>query len=177
MDDILSRVNSEHDFFKKILEKIPGFKGYVEREDRRAADKLLRETIADQFESLWGRISELQREAIKNGDIEAVDDLESAALKIRQFVDRVRTASYGYAGFFDAVKVNTEELDEIYKYDSQMVALQGEVSSAIDNIEASAGTDGLPAAVRNLVALAQKCVDTFDQRKNVIVNMSSGNAE
>ncbi len=177
MDDMLGRVTSEHDFFKKILEKIPGFKGYVEREDRRAADKLLRETIAGQFEALWGRISALQREAITNGDLEAVDDLESAALKIRQFVDRVRTASYGYAGFFDVVKVNTEELEEIYKYDSQMVALQGEVSNAIDNIEASYGTDGLPAAVRNLVALAQKCVDTFDQRKNVIVNMSSGSAE
>ncbi len=172
MDDILGRVTGEHDFFKKILEKIPGFKGYVEREDRRAADKLLRETIADQFEVLWGRISGLQREAISNGNLEIVDDLESAALKLRQFIDRVRTASYGYAGFFDVVKVKTEELDEIYQYDAQMVALAGEVSSAIDNIEASYGTDGLPAAIRHLAGLAQNCVDAFDQRKNVIVNMS-----
>lgn len=172
MDDILGRVTAEHDFFKKILEKIPGFKGYVEREDRRAADKLLRETIADQFEALWGRISGLQREAISNGNLEIVDDLESAALKLRQFIDRVRTASYGYAGFFDVVKVKTEELDEIYQYDAQMVALAGEVSSAIDNIEASYGTDGLPAAIRHLAGLAQNCVDAFDQRKNVIVNMS-----
>jgi hypothetical protein len=40
-----------------------------------------------------------------------VDDLEGAAIKLRQFIDRVRTASYGYAGFFDAVKVRSEELD------------------------------------------------------------------
>ena len=57
MSDILQRVTGEQDFFKKILGKIPGFVGYVEREDRRAADKLLRDTIADQYEVLWGRIS------------------------------------------------------------------------------------------------------------------------
>lgn len=173
MNDILQRVTGEHDFFKKILEKVPGFKGYVEREDRRAADKLLRESIADQFESLWGRISALQREAISNGELDKIDDLESASLKIRQFIDRVRTASYGYAGFFDVVKVNTEELDQIYQYDAQLIALGTELSNAIDNVEASFGTDGLPAAIRHLVSLSQDSVDVFDQRKNVIVNMSA----
>jgi len=172
MDDILQRVTGEHDFFKNILEKIPGFKGYVEREDRRNADKLLRETIATQFESLWGRVSELQREVISNGDIEVVDDLEAAATKLRQFIDRVKTASYGYAGFFDAIKVNSEELDQIYQYDAQMLALETELSNAIDNVESSFGTDGQPAAIRHLVTLAQNCVDAFEQRKDVIVNMA-----
>jgi hypothetical protein len=177
MNDILQRVTGEQDFFKKILAKIPGFKGYVDREDRRAADKLLRETIANQFETLWGRISELQREAISNGDLEKIDDLESASLKIRQFIDRVRTASYGYAGFFDAIKVNTEELDQIYQFDSQLLDLEAEISNALDNVEASFGTEGLPAAVRNLVTLSQNCVDAFDKRKDVIVQMAGSAAE
>ena len=177
MNDILQRVTGEHDFIKKIMEKIPGFKGYSEREDRRSADKLLRESIAGQFEALWGRVSALQREIISNGDLEYIDDLESASLKLRQFIDRVRTASYGYAGFFDAVKVNTEELDEIYKYDAGLLELETEVASAIDNVEASFGTDGLPAAIRHLVTLSQNCVDAFDQRKSVIVNMSGNTAE
>jgi len=177
MDDILQRVTGEHDFFKKILEKIPGFSGYVEREDRRNADKLLRETIAGKFEALWGRVSAIQREAISNGDLEIIDDIESASLKLRQFIDRVRTASYGYAGFFDTIKVKTEELDQIYQYDSKMLDMEDEVSRAIDNIESSFGTDGLPAAIRNLTALSQNCVDAFDQRKEVIVNMSESATE
>ena len=176
MDDILQRVTGEHDFFKNILEKIPGFKGYVEREDRRAADKLLRENIADEFERLWGRISALQREVISNGELDKIDDLESASLKLRQFIDRVRTASYGYAGFFDAVKVNTEELDQVYQYDAQLLDLAAQVSSAIDNVEASFGTDGLPAAIRHLVTLSQDSVDAFDRRDQIIVNMSADTA-
>lgn len=171
MNDILQRISSEEDFFKKILSKIPGFNGYVERSERRSADKLLRESIADKFDALWGRISSIQRQAISEGNIEMIDDLEAPALKLRQFVDRIRTASYGYAGFFDAIKVKTEELDQIYQYDYQLLAKEEEVSGAVDNLESSLGTDGLPAAVKHLTKLAQDCIDAYENRKEVIVNM------
>ena len=171
MDDILERVTGESDFIKKILGKLPGFQGYVEREDRRNADKLLRESIAERFENLWRRISSLQKEAISNGEIEKIDDLESSAIKLRQFIDRVKTASYGYAGFFDVIKVNTEELNAIYQYDLQMLELEDEISRAVDNVETSFGTDGLPAAIRHLTTLSQSCLDIFNQRKEVIVKM------
>ena len=172
MDDILQKIDSEKDFFKKILGKLPGFNGYFERRERRAADKLLRESIADKFDSLWGRISTIQKDAISNGDIELIDDLESSALKIRQFIDRIRTASYGYAGFFDAIQVRTDELDKIYQYDYQLLAMEEEVGRAIDNVESSMGTNGLAAAIRHLTQLSQDCIDAFEKRKEVILVMS-----
>ena len=171
MNDILEKVTGESDFIKKILSKLPGFRGYMEREDRRNADKLLRESIADRFENQWRRVSSLQKEAISNGEIEKIDDLESSAIKIRQFIDRIKNASYGYAGFFDVIKVNTEELNAIYQYDLQMLELDDEISRAVDNIETSFGTDGLPAAIRHLTTLSQSCLDIFNQRKEVIVKM------
>jgi hypothetical protein len=172
MNDILQRVSSEKDFFKKILEKVPGFTGYVERSERRQADKLLRESIADRFDALWGKISALQRQAISDGNIDLIDDLEAPALKIRQFVDRIRTASYGYAGFFDSIKVRTEELDEIYQYDYALLASEDEVARAIDNVESSMDTDGMPAALRHLTQLAQDCLDAFEKRREVVIHMT-----
>ncbi|NMC47490.1 MAG: hypothetical protein GYA52_11755 [Chloroflexi bacterium] len=172
MTDYYQRVTDEQDFFKKILGKIPGFSGYAERSNRRSADKLLRETIATQFESLWQRTSELQRSFISEGEIEVVDDIEAAAIKLRQFIDRIKNAAYGYAGFFDAIKVKQEELAAIYEYDLHFLDLGDEVASAIDNIQSSVGTDGLPASIRNLVSLAQSCIDTFEKRKEVILSLS-----
>jgi len=177
MNDILERVTGESDFIKKILSKLPGFRGYVEREDRRNADKLLRESIAERFETLWHQISSLQKEAISNGEIEKIDDLESSAVKLRQFIDRVKTASYGYAGFFDVIKVNVEELNAVYQYDLQMLVLEDEISRAVDNVGTSFGTDGLPAAIRHLTALSQNCLDIFNQRKEVIVKMGGSDIE
>jgi hypothetical protein len=168
MSDIFERVAGEQDFFKKILGKIPGFKGYIERGNRRMSDKLLRETIADEFETLYQRVSSLQRDLISQGEIGYIDDLEAAALKLRQFIDRVRTASYGYAGLFDAIKINEEELEQVYQYDYALLALADEVSAAIDNVETSIGTEGLDAAIRHLTSVSQQCVDAFNKRSQVM---------
>jgi hypothetical protein len=168
MSDIFERVLSEQDPIKKILAKIPGFKGYIERGDRRMSDKILREKVADEFETLYQRISGLQRDFISQGELNYVDDLEASALKLRQFIDRVRTASYGYAGLFDAIKIKQEELTQVYQYDYALLELADEVRSAIDNVEASIGTEGLEAAIRHLTSVSQQCVDAFNKRSEVM---------
>jgi hypothetical protein len=169
MSDILGRIREEQDIFGKLLGKLPGFNGYFDREQRRSADKLLRENVAGRYEELWRRISGLQRDLISQGGIAYIDDLESAAIKLRQFIDRIRTASYGYAGFFDAVKIQSEELEKIYQYDLWLLSLVDEVGRAIDNVESSLGTDGLPAAIRHLTQLSQESVEAYNKRSEVIL--------
>jgi len=83
-------------------------------------------------------------------------------------IDKIRRAAYGYSGFFDATKVNEDELARIYEYDGTMLELEDEVSRAIDNIEASLGTEGLPASIRNLVGKAQDCITVFNRRNEVM---------
>jgi len=168
MSDLFEKVTGDQDIFKKLASKIPGFSGYIERTNRRAADKILRETIADRFEELWQRISTLQTDFISQSEILYVDDLERAAIKLRTFIDKIRRASYGYSGFFDATKVNEEELARVYEYDSAMLDLVDEVGRAIDNVTASMGTDGLPASIRNLVSKAQDCITVFNRRDEVM---------
>ncbi|HEY3345114.1 MAG TPA: hypothetical protein VGJ97_09320 [Anaerolineaceae bacterium] len=174
MSDLFERITSEQDVFKKILSKVPGFSGYIERENRRSSDKVLRETIANRFEELWQRVSALQRDLISQGGIAHVGELESAAIKLRQFIDRVRTAAYGYSGFFDAVKINEQELAQVYQYDYAMLEMVDTVGHAIDNVESSLGTDGLPAAIRNLVTAAQQCVEVYNRRLEVMQGGSAG---
>ncbi|MHC1784955.1 MAG: hypothetical protein AB9891_19755 [Anaerolineaceae bacterium] len=169
MSDLFNKVTDSQDIFKKILSKIPGFNGYIERENRRASDKLLRETIANRYEEIWKRISGLQQEFISQGEISTIDDLESAAIKLRQFIDRVRTAAYGYSGLFDAIKVNENELALLYQYDLALVTMADEVDRGVDTIESSVGTDGLPAAIRNLNTLTKKCVEAFNKRAEVVL--------
>jgi len=169
MNQIQGNIGAEMDPFKKILSKVPGFSGYIERQKRRDADKMLREVVASRFEEQWQRVSALQREFISQGEIKYVDDLEAAAIKLRTFADRARRASRGYSGLFDAVKINEKELAMLYQYDAAMLDLAEQVGHAIDNIEASVGTDGLPASIRNLVSKSRESVDVFDKREEVIL--------
>lgn len=167
-DQLFGKVSEDKDPFKKILSKIPGFSGYIERQARRDSDKLLRETIFSRFRELEGRVSALQRDFISRGEIQYVDDLEASAIKLRTFADRVRTAARGYSSLFEAVKINEEELARLYEYDSALLDRADEVGRAIDNVEAAIGTEGLPAALRALETTSRQAVEAFDRREEVV---------
>lgn len=169
MNDPLDKITAGDNLIGKIRNFLAGFVGYVERDNRREADKLLRLTVAQRFEEQWERIAELQRRLIKENQLEQVDDLEEAAIKLRAFVNRIRNASYGYSGLFDAVQINSKELEQIYEYDVALLEGTDQVSSAIDNLGASFGTDGFPAAIRHLVTLSEEVIRAFDRREEVIL--------
>ena len=171
-EQIYGKVTEDMDPIKKILNKVPGFGGYIERQKRRDSDKLLREYMFEQFRELESRVSRLQRDFISQGEIKYVDDLEATAIKLRTFADRIKTASRGYSGLFDAVNVNEDELTLIYEYDSSMLDLVDEIDRAIDNVESSVGTEGLPAAIRHLETKSEECIQAFDDRENVILGLA-----
>ncbi len=168
-NEILSKVSGGKDLLSNIVSKIPGFSGYMKREDRRKSDKLLRDTISARFAEQVRRVSELQQEFISGGEIMYVDDLEKAALKLRTFADRIKTASRGYSSLFEAVKINEDELDKILAYDNALLEMSDEVSRAIDHVQSSMGTDGVQASIRNLTQTAQKCIDAYNRRDEVVL--------
>lgn len=169
MNDFFQKVTSMQDPFKKLASVIPGFNGYVERQTRRDADKLLRDTVARRFDEQWKRTSRLQEDMVGSGMIAYVDDMEKAAIQLRTFVDRISTAPRGYSGLFDAVKINEKELEAIYQFDAAFFDLAEQVGRANDNVEASLGDEAaLPAAIRNLVTLARLANETYDKRSEAV---------
>lgn len=174
MNDYYQRIQQDEDPVKRLARRIPGFGGYIERQTRRDADKLLRETVANRMAEQWRRLTEIQRNLAEQGELRYLDDLEAAAIRLRTFVDQVRTASYGYSGFFDAVKINENDLAQLYAYDQALLDLVDEVARAIDHVEASVGSDGLPAALHKLMQVARRCVETFHRREEVLSGSGNG---
>ncbi len=170
MSDLYDQVSGDQDPLTKLVGKIPGFSGYIERETRRSADKILRDYMADQYTQIRIRIGSLQQDLTNNGDLEYVDDLETASIKLMTFINKVGGASYGNSGFFDAIKVNEEELAKIYEYDLSLLDRADEIARAVDNVETSIGEEGLPAAIRHLVTLTRELVSAFEGRTQVIID-------
>ncbi len=165
MTDMFQKVTGQMDPFKKLASYVPGFSGYVERQNRRDADKLVRDTVARRFVELWTRTSNLQKDLISAGKIQFVDDLEQAALQLRTFIDKISTAARGYSGLFDAVKINQPELEQLYNFDLSFFDLAEQIGRALDNVESSIGDDAaLPAAIRNITTLGRQAVETFNRR-------------
>jgi len=186
MGDIVGQIKDQRGGFAKLLAKIPGFKGYMEKETRRDADKLVRDALAARFSDQLDRLTEVQADLIPNGGFEFLDDVEQAAVKLRTFIDRVKTAPRGYAGVLDAVRVKEDQLDQLYNFDLALLNEVDNLGHAIDNCKIALGTmpapapaEGKapaatgPAALKSAITVVRNiCAglnDTYDKREHLLV--------
>ncbi len=152
---------------------IPGYKGYKQKELRREADKLLRDTLADRMRTVKTQLNGLQKELISNGKFDLLDDVESAATQLQTFIDRVRTASYGYSGLFDATKVQEEDLDRLYEFDAYLMDYVERIEAAIQSAYDNIASEEAEAKIREIRNLARDANTTFDRRREYINDVQS----
>ncbi len=154
---------------ERLASRIPGFAGYKARETRREADKLLRATIAQRLMEQVQRLSEVQRALLRQGGLRWLDDVEAAVVRLQTLADQIRTASYGYAGVFDAVKINEPQLARLYAFDQQLLTTVDQLAEAITRLQAAVGQDDFATALANLMRLARAAQTAFQRREEVLL--------
>jgi len=168
--DIKGKIGASVGKFEELSGKIPGYKGYKQKELRREADKLLRTTIATQLSDLRMKLSGLQLDFMGAGKLYLVDDLERAVGKLQILIDRLKTASYGYAGLLDAVKIKEAELDALYDYDQQLLTFVPRIDEGIGKIAATLKEGGdLGVTIAALVTILQEMDVAWGHRQEAIL--------
>jgi len=169
--DLTEKVQSSMSKFEELTSRIPGYAGYKRKEQRREADKLLRLYVARQYEGQLSRLNEVEEMLASQGDLKAILPLERAVMKLQLLIDRIKTASYGYAGLLDAIKVDEEVLDKLYAFDQAMLDGVEQVSGLLDQLtEASQGKEGTSDAAGELVVALSGLNSTFSRRQDVILD-------
>jgi hypothetical protein len=168
--DIFGKVKDSRNLLEKLGSVIPGWKGYQERQERRKADQLMRQTLAEKMTAQRKRLDVAQQELINSGKIDLVDDVGRAVTQLQTFIDRVRLASYGYAGMFDAVKIKQEELEQMYNFDVALFEYVDRLNTANDRLREAVETgDGLKEVIRIIQDICREANSTFDEREHVIL--------
>jgi hypothetical protein len=165
---LLDNVKDEMSGLEKLLAKIPGYKGYKEKEQRREADKLLREHIANRLRTVKTQLDGLQTDLISAGKIDLLDEAGSAATQLQTFIDRLRTASYGYGGLFDAVRIKEDDLDRAYEFDSALLSYADRLEGAIGRARESLEGEDARSLILLIRDLAREANAVFDERQDVL---------
>ncbi len=172
--DLYEEIKGERGRIESFLGQVPGYKGYKEKEMRREADKLLRDALGRRLEEQWRRLPDIQKQLLSAGQIEWLDDIESVTTRLQTLIDRIETATYGYAGLFDAVRVKEDELDQLYNFDMALTEEVGQIAGAIDQLETAVMTrEGIGEAIAQLNATVTAANETFARRKDVITRTST----
>ena len=96
-----------------LMDSLPVIGDYRSKEMRREADKRLREGIAKLLETYRSKLTGLERDLVNAGRLRDLPGLERAVGRLQLLIDKIRTAAYGYAPFFDLDKVREPELERL----------------------------------------------------------------
>ncbi len=154
---------------QNIAQQIPGYAGYQLKERRRDADKVLRERLANQYETQRDRLTRIMQDATRSGQLEAVADLEHVNQQLQRFIARLKTAPRGYAGWFDAAQIQEADLDQLYQFDSSLASGVDKLQSALDTAAtALKKKDGIDDAIAALTDVVGDLNARLDAREEFV---------
>ena len=171
----LSKVQGQMSLPEKIAAFVPGFRGYKEKELRRESDRLIRNHLYLKLSLEKTDLREIEQKLADRRYFDVLTDMDRLLAKMDRVVEKINHASYGYSGFFDAVKVREDNLDHMIDFDSKLIDGVNALTAEIDAFKAdlaSGVTTNLKTRVQNVTDKLESLENTFDQRNEVILGES-----
>lgn len=175
MTDLRQTVSDQLGGLESLALKIPGYKGYKEKEMRREADALLRQHLAAKLGAGLSQAEGLTKQMLTGPGLSQLTELNSGNTRLQTLIDKVKTASQGYSGFFDTIKVKEDELDKLYEFDNQVLAGVDDLTAALEAIQAAldgGDASALAPVVRRYGKIVSDLSASFDTRRDVLTGLA-----
>ena len=150
------------------LNRIPGYTGYRAKEDRRDADRRVRESAAADLAAFAVRVERVAADRAAARDIHAVGPVGDLASSIRLLADRVSTASYGYGGLFGDRDVDELALDQLQEFDAGLLERVGGLEADVAAVE-SAADDAARTAALGLASTTVRDLQTYFRARTDVI--------
>ncbi len=172
MTDVRHGTAGDDSALQKMAELIPGYIGYRERERRRDADKLLRNHLVKLLDTTRAKAERIMRQ-LGTSDLQLVGKIGTLQRRLTALRDRVDHASYGYTGFFDAVKIGTEQLERMYDYDMSLISHIADMDDTVSQI-GEAETDDCADLLNQLSERMDVFAQMLDNRDEAVRELTFG---
>jgi hypothetical protein len=156
---------------ERILAAIPGFRGYKEKELRRESDKLIRNHLYRKLSEAKDDLKHVYQKLSDRRLFEVLTDMDRLVAKFDRISWTVNRASYGYAGFFNIVKVKEEGLDRMIEFDSRLIDDVEKIGKEVDAFKAEILKNRFDKAkehIQRLEAAVEAFEDKFNERGETI---------
>lgn len=139
MTNGFNEAKAQRNWLERLGEKIPGFRGFQDRELRREVDRMQREYMAGSLADLKAVVRDRARAYTDAAQIGSLHLFERLDRRLDGLAQSIRFSDYGMTGFFDVEKIGESELERIYEFD---LSLLGE----IEGLEACLAAISAPGA-------------------------------
>lgn len=173
MSELYDRIVSERGTLERVLARLPGFGGYVDRAARRTADRMVRDYVAGEMAKAVQRLVQIERKLLDKTGLRYMSRTQSAKAKLQMYHDRIKAAAPGYSGFMEAIKIDSEELEKLYSFDEAQIRYADQFEDALRNLSDAIDADSdIDAAIEALDALTIEANEAFQLREDVLTGLS-----
>ena len=172
---IYEKAKGEMRLSERILAELPGFRGYKEKELRRESDKLMRDHLYLRLKKARKDLKEVFQKLSENRLQEVLTDMDNFIMRFDRVSGKINHASYGYAGFFNVVKIQEDRLDKMIDFDTGLV-------DDVDKIVAETTVfkkevmkqnfEKVKEHIQTLNDMMEELEETFDSREEVIMEVT-----
>lgn len=106
--------------FDKIGNLIPGYKGYVIRDEKRNTDKKFRDELVSRLNQSEEFIIRYQKDLMKSDDVTNLTIWEQSRKALNTISTKIKHSTYGESSFFSEKQLKEDELDAIYNIDIEL---------------------------------------------------------
>lgn len=159
---------------ERLLAAIPGFRGYKEKELRRESDKLIRKHLGRRLSEAKNDLKDVYQKLSDRRWFEVLTDMDRLVARFDRITAKIDHASYGYAGFFNIIKVGEESLDRMIDFDNQLVEDTEKIAEEVEAFKKEFTKPEVKKAKEHMQSLSDKLEtfeETFDKRKEVIMGV------
>ena len=104
--------------------------------------------------------------------LDVLQDIDRLVAKVERVSQKVNHASYGYAGFFDVVKVKEDNLDRMIEFDNNLIGDVDVLTADVDAFRAEVTKGEAKNAkerIQSIVDNLDSFEETLDKRQEVIL--------
>jgi hypothetical protein len=169
--DVYAQAKSQMRLSERIAAALPGFRGYKEKELRRESDKLVRNNLYLKLTKDKDNVKSISQKIVDKRYMDALADIDRLNAKMDRIAEKVNHASYGYAGFYDIVKIKEESLDRMINFDNQLLDEVNALTVSIEELKTQLLSNNFANLKDKIQTIADKfelLEDTFDKREQII---------
>lgn len=160
---------------ERLLKGLPVAREYNDKELRREADRRLRQLLASELEQDKQRLYDVQKKLLRAGGLAWMDDADGTIQRLQTLIDRIKSASQGYAGLFAAVKIQEKQLDALHGFDLSLAERAHEIGEKISHLEeATTGSKAIGPAIEAVNETVTEVQRLFDKRSRAISDSGQG---
>jgi len=159
---------------ERILAELPGFRGYKEKELRRESDKLIRNHLYLRLTEARKDLKEIFQKLSDNRLLEVLPDMDRFIMRFDRISEKINHASYGYAGFFNIVKVEEEKLDKMTEFDKGLIDNVDKIVEETTTFKKEVMKQKLEKTrehIQTLSDMTEELEETFNGREEVIMGV------